>query len=84
MPRPRRKTPDELMEVAFWSRRDIIRLFRKAPATIDKCINHLDPNQRLKGYMIGGEFMAERKAVLKFFKYSPYGKSQNENMKARN
>lgn len=77
MPRPRRKTPDELMKEAFWSRRDIIRLFRKAPATIDKFVNHPDPKQRLNGYMIGDEFMAEKKVVLKFFKYSPYGKSSN-------
>jgi len=71
MPRPRRKTPDELMEEAFWTRRDIIRLFRKAPATIDKFINHPDPKQRLPGLMINGEFMAEKTAVLKYFRYNP-------------
>jgi hypothetical protein len=75
MPHPRRKTPDELMEEAFWTRRDIIRLFRKAPATIDQFINHSDPKKRLKGYMINGEFQAEKKVVLKFFRYDPYGNS---------
>ncbi len=77
MPRPRRKTPDELMEVAFWSRRDIIRLFRKAPATIDKYINHPDPRKRLPGYMINGEFMAEKRVVLKFFRYKPFEKDHD-------
>ena len=74
MPHPRRKTPDELMEEAFWTRREIIRLFRKAPATIDKFINHPDPKKRLPGYMIDGEFQAEKHAVLAFFKYRPFGR----------
>ncbi len=51
------------MEEAFWTRRDIIRLFRKASATIDQFINHPDPKKRLKGYMINGEFQAGKKAV---------------------
>jgi len=72
MPRPRRKTPDELMEEAFWSRRDICRLFRRDPRTIDKYINHSDPKKRLKGYMINGEFMAEKKVVLTYFRYAPF------------
>ena len=76
MPRPCRKTPDELMEQAFWTRRDIIRLFRKAPKTIDQFINHPDPKKRLLGYMINGEFQAEKKIVLKFFKYKPYGREK--------
>ena len=42
MARPRRKTPDELLQEAFWSRMDICRLFRKAPRTIDRYINHPD------------------------------------------
>jgi hypothetical protein len=71
MPHPRRKTPDELMQEAFWSRRDIIRIFRKSPATIDKYINHPDPKKRLRGYLINGEFMAEKLVVLRFFKYAP-------------
>jgi hypothetical protein len=62
------------MEVAFWTRRDIIRLFRKAPATIDKYINHPDPKKRLPGLMIDGEFQAEKRVVLEFFKYRPFGK----------
>jgi len=73
MPRPRRKTPDELMEEVFWTRRDICRLFRKAPKTIDQFINHPDPKQRLKGYMINGEFQAEKRIVLRYFEYKPYG-----------
>ena len=72
MPRPRRKTPDELMQEAMWSRRDICRLFHKDPRTIDKFINHPDPRKRLKGYKINSEFMAEKKKVLKFFEYDPY------------
>ena len=76
MGRPRRKTSDELMQEALWTRRDIIRVFRKAPKTIDQYINHLDPKKRLPGLMIGGEFMAERTKVLAFFKYRPY--SENE------
>jgi len=74
MPRAPRKSPDELMKEAFWSRRDIIRLFRKAPATIDKYINHPDPRKRLPGLMINGEFMADKRVVIKYFKYRPYGK----------
>ncbi len=77
MPRPRRKTPDELMEVAFWTRRDIIRLFRKAPATIDKYINHPNSKKRLPGLMINGEFQAEKRVVLAFFKYRPFGKDHD-------
>ena len=73
MPRPRRKTPDELMKEVFWTRRDICRLFRKAPKTIDQFIKNPDPKKRLKGYMINGEFMAEKHVVLRFFRYSPYG-----------
>ena len=76
MPHPRRKTPDELMEEAFWTRREIIRLFRKAPATIDQYINHMDPRKRLHGYMINGEFQAERTVVLNFFKYNPYSNEE--------
>jgi hypothetical protein len=79
MPHPRRKTPDELMAEAMWTRRDIIRVFRKAPETIDSFINHPDPRKRLQGYIIGGTFMAEKTAVLKFFKYKPFGKEENEN-----
>jgi len=73
MARPCRKTPDELMKEAFWSRRDICRLFRKAPKTIDMSINHPDPKKRLKGYMINGEFQAEKKVVLRYFEYKPFG-----------
>ena len=72
MPRPRRKTPDELMQEAMWSRRDICRIFRRDPRTIDKYINHPDPRKRQRGYMIKNEFMAEKTKVLKFFEYRPY------------
>lgn len=72
MPRPRRKSPDELMEEAMWSRRDICRIFRKDPRTIDRFINHPETKRRLRGYMINGEFMAEKRIVLDYFKYSPY------------
>jgi len=61
------------MQEAFWTRRDIIRLFRKAPKTIDSFIHHPDPRKRLPGYMINGEFQAEKRAVLKFFTYRPFG-----------
>lgn len=71
MPRPPRKTPDELMKEAFWSRMDICRLFRKAPKTIDRVIHHPDPKKRLPGLIINGEFYAERKRVLAFFRYKP-------------
>ena len=74
MPRPMRKTSDELMQEAMWSRRDICRIFRKGPNTIDQYINHPDPKKRLKGYMINGEFMAEKRIVLTLFKYNPFGK----------
>jgi len=63
MPHPKGKTPDELMEEAFWTRRDICRLFRKSPDTIDKFINHPDPKKRLKGYMINNTWMAEKRTV---------------------
>jgi len=77
MARPRRKTPDELMQEAFWTRRDICRIFHKDPRTIDRFINHPDPRKRLKGYMINGEFMAAKQVVLEYFKYKPYSDSQN-------
>ena len=73
MPRPRRKTPDELMREAFWTRRDICRLFHKDPRTIDKFINHPDPKRRLRGYKINGEFQAEKHVVLRYFQYRPFG-----------
>lgn len=76
MSRPPRKTPDELMHEAFWTRRDIIRIFRKAPKTIDQFINHPDPQKRLQGYLINGEFQAEKNVVLNFFKYRPYGRDE--------
>lgn len=72
MPRPHRKTPDELMQEAMWSRRDICRIFRKDPRTIDRFINHPETKKRLKGYSINGEFMAERRVVLSYFRYRPY------------
>lgn len=78
MPHPRRKSPDELMAEAMWTRRDIIRIFRKAPATIDSYINHQDPRKRLQGYFIGGTFMAEKTVVLKFFKYNPYSNDEED------
>ena len=72
MAHPRRLTPDELMEQAFLTRRDVIRLFRKSPKTIDKFIYHSDPRKRLPGYMIDGTWMTEKNVVLKFFKFNPY------------
>jgi hypothetical protein len=71
MPRPPRKSPDELMLEAFWSLSDICRLFRKGPKTIMQYINHPDTEKRLPGLMINGEFCAEKTKVLAFFKYSP-------------
>jgi hypothetical protein len=71
MARPRRKTPDELMQEAMWSRRDICRIFRKDHRTIDKYIKAPDPKRRLKGYIINGEFMAEKGKVLSYFAYKP-------------
>jgi hypothetical protein len=72
MARPRRKTPDELMQEAFWTRRDICRIFRKDHRTIDKYIKNADPKKRLKGYIINGEFMAEKRVVLAYFSYIPF------------
>jgi len=78
MARPRRRTPDELMQEAMWTRRDIIRIFHKAPKTIDQYINHPDPKKRLPGLKIGGEFMAERTRVIEFFRYRPYGNNDQK------
>jgi hypothetical protein len=78
MPRPIRKTPDELMEEAFWTRRDLCRLFHKDPRSIDKFINHPDPKKRLKGYLINNTWMAERREVLKYFRYYPFGKYEKD------
>jgi hypothetical protein len=75
MPRPRRKTPDELMQEVFWTRRDICRFFRKAPKTIDSFIYHPDPSKRLKGYMINDELMAENKRYKDFSNVSPMEKT---------
>lgn len=58
------------MQEAMWSRRDIIRIFRKGPKTIDQYIHHPNPKKRLKGFMINGEFMAEKNKVLSFFTYN--------------
>jgi hypothetical protein len=66
------------MQEAFWTRRDIIRIFRKAPKTIDAYINHPDPKRRLPGLMIGGEFMAERTKVIAFFQYRPYSNTDGK------
>jgi hypothetical protein len=73
MTRSRHKTPDELMQEAMWSRMDICRIFRRDPRTIDKYINNPDPKKRLKGYIINGEFMAEKRVVLRYFEYRPFG-----------
>ena len=56
----------------------MIRLFRKAPATIDKYINHPNSKKRLPGLTINGEFMAEKRVVLAFFKYRPFGKDHDK------
>jgi hypothetical protein len=77
MSRPKRKTPEELMNEAFWTRRDICRIFHKDPRTIDKYIHHSDPKKRLKGYMINGQFMAEKRVVLDCFKYRPLTNGPN-------
>lgn len=71
MARPRRKSPDELMQEAVWSLYDICRLFRKGPKTIMQYVNHPDPKKRLSGYLINGEFCAEKSKVLAYFKYGP-------------
>jgi len=71
MGRPRRKSPEELMREAFWSRTDICRLFHKGPRTIDTYINHPDPIKRLPGLIVNGEFYAEKHRVLEFFRYQP-------------
>lgn len=63
------------MQEAFWTRRDICRIFRRDHRTIDRYIYHPDPRKRLKGYIINREFMAEKKAVLRFFEYKPYSKA---------
>lgn len=73
MARPRRKSPDDLMQESIWSLYDICRLFRKGPKTIMQYVNHPDPKKRLPGFMINGEFCAEKAAVLKFFTYRPFG-----------
>jgi len=59
------------MKEAFWSRTDICRLFRKAPKTIDRYINHPDRRKRLPGLIINGEFYAEKSKVLSYFKHNP-------------
>jgi len=59
------------MQEAFWTRRDICRIFRRDHRTIDKYIYHPDPKRRLKGYRINGEFMVEKKTVLNYFSYKP-------------
>ncbi len=79
MARPPHKSPDELMKEAFWSRMDICRLFRKAPKTIDRYINHPDPKKRLPGLIVNGEFYAERRRVLTFFRYKP-GRDLGDNL----
>lgn len=71
MARPRRKSPDDLMQEAIWNLGDICRLFRKGPKTIMKYVNHPDPKKRLPGMMINGEFCAEKKKVLEFFRHRP-------------
>jgi hypothetical protein len=75
---PKRKTPDELMEEAFWTRRDICRLFRKDPRIIDRYIHHSDPKKRLKSYMINNTWMAEKREVLKYFRHYPFGKNEKD------
>lgn len=76
MARPRRKSPDELMQEAVWNLGDICRLFRKGPKTIMKYVNHPDPKKRLPGFMINGEFCAEKKRVLDYFRYRPDTESE--------
>jgi hypothetical protein len=48
------------------------------PRTIAKFIDGIDPQKRLKGYMINKEFMAEKKVVLAYFSYRLFGKEQEK------
>lgn len=66
------------MQEVFWSRRDICRIFRKAPKTIDRFINHPDPRKRLTGLMVNGEFYAAKSKVLAFFKYEPLNDQETD------
>lgn len=41
-------------------------------------VNHPDPRKRLPGYLINGEFCAEKTKVLAYFKYGPKKESVDD------
>jgi len=72
MPRAPRKSPDELMKEAIWTRMDACRVLRIAPATLDKYIYHSDPKKRLPSLRVGNTIMVDKQKVLKYFHFKPF------------
>jgi hypothetical protein len=72
MPRANRKSPEELMKEAIWTRMDVCRVLRIAPKTLDKYLYHPDPKKRLPSLKIGSTIMVDRQKVLKYFEYKPF------------
>ena len=66
-------SPEELMQQVMWTKADIARIFRRDPRTLDEYINNPDPKKRLKGYLINGQWMAERRVILRYFEFNPFG-----------
>jgi len=67
MPRSKRKTPDELMKEAIWTRKDACRVLRVDPRTLDRYLYHPDPRKRLPSIKVGNTIMVERRKVLHYF-----------------
>ncbi|MCP4583773.1 MAG: hypothetical protein GY839_19355 [candidate division Zixibacteria bacterium] len=75
----KRLSLEELMQQAMWTKADIARVFRRDPRTLDKYINNPNPKERLKGYLINGQWMAERRVIMRYFEFEPFKNEREVN-----
>lgn len=67
-----RKSPDELMERAFWTRKDLCSVFRVSIQTLNRYICHPDPKKRLPSLKVGNTIIIDRKKAIEYFLYEPF------------
>jgi hypothetical protein len=67
-----RKSPEELMEQPFWTRKDLCSVFRISIKTLNRYIYHPDQKKRLSSLKIGNTIIIDRKKALEYFRYEPF------------
>jgi hypothetical protein len=68
MSRSCRKSPDELMSEAVWTRKDACRVLRIDPRTLDRYLYHSNPRMRLPSIKVGNTIMIEKRKLLEYFR----------------